>query len=100
MSLCQLHNSKIFGHCVNFLQTIIQILYKNECFKGIGFSNYCLNTRKGKLEPMLNKIDSLTGLSFRSNFSFALSGHLLKGLKTSGTKAATSRLLTDILDSS
>merc|ERR1711879_399726 len=50
-------------------------------------------------EPMLNKIDEVSGLSFKQNFSFAVAGHLLKGLRTSATKAATTRLLTDLIDS-
>lgn len=55
--------------------------------------------RLGKLEPLLNKMDKLSGLNFNYNFSFALAGHLLKGLRNSATKAATTRLLTDIIDS-
>merc|ERR1712137_496880 len=99
MALCQLHNPKLFGPSVQLLHSVIQVMFRNDCFKGIGLSGYFLNARKGKLEPMLNKIDEVSGLNFKHNFSFAMAGHLLKGLRTSGTKAATSRLLTDLIDS-
>ena len=99
MSLCQLHNPKIFAPSVQLLHSVIQVLFRNDAFKGVGMSAYFLNSRKGKLEPMLNKIDEVSGLSFKHNFSFAVAGHLLKGLRNSATKAATTRLLTDIIDS-
>jgi len=99
MSLCQLHNPKIFVPSVQLLHAVVQVLFRNDCFKGVGMSSYFLNSRKGKLEPMLNKIDEVSGLSFKQNFSFAVAGHLLKGLRTSATKAATTRLLTDLIDS-
>ena len=50
------------------------------------------------MDSYLNKLDDLSGLNFKYDFSFAMAGHLLKGLRTSATKAATTRLLTDIID--
>ncbi|EGC30977.1 hypothetical protein DICPUDRAFT_50487 [Dictyostelium purpureum] len=43
------------------------------------------------------KLDGITGVSFESNFSFAIASHLLKGLKYPSTKTTTSRLLTTFL---
>ena len=98
MSLCQLHDPKLFGPSIHLLHSVIQILHRNELFKDIGISGYCIETRNGKLEPMLNKIDELSGLSFENNFSFAFVGHLLKGIRTSTTKTQSMRLLTDMMD--
>ena len=99
IALCQLQNPKIFASAVQLIHVVIQVLFRNDAFKGIGISGYFLHARKGKLETMLNKIDELAGLSFKYNFSFAFAGHLLKGLRTSATKPVTTRLLTEIIDS-
>jgi len=98
-SLCQIHNPKIFGPSVLLLNSVVQVMFRNDCFKGVGISTYFLNARKqGKLSSLLTKMDKISGFDFHHNFSFALAGHLLKGLRTSATKAATTRLLTDLID--
>jgi hypothetical protein len=48
----------------------------------------------------MDKLDQLTGISFKTNFSFGVAGHLLKGLKTVSTKAATTRLVEVLVEHS
>ena len=57
-----------------------------------------MNARQGPLEPMLQKLDQLTGLNFEHSFSFAVAGHLLKGMRNPSTKTATVRLLSTFVD--
>merc|ERR1712137_1481586 len=97
-ALLQLHKSRIYGAAVQLMHSIVTTLHEGKFFQGVGLSGYCLEARKGRFESVLNKMDQLTGLNFASHFSFALAAHLLKGLRNSSTKAASMRLLTDIID--
>lgn len=51
------------------------------------------------LEWQFKQLDHAVGLSFRSNFHFALVGHLIKGFRhpTAATVSRTSRVLTMLL---
>lgn len=51
------------------------------------------------LEWHFKQLDHAVGLSFKSNFHFALVGHLIKGFRhpTPTTVARTSRILTTLL---
>lgn len=51
------------------------------------------------LEWQFKQLDHAVGLSFRSNFHFALVGHLIKGFRhpTASTVSRTSRVLTMLL---
>jgi len=66
-------------------------------FKGQGLAGFCLEVRKGGVKGALDKLDQLNGFNFTGNFSFALAGHLLKGMKNANTKAATSKLLSTLI---
>jgi len=93
MSLCQIQDKKLFASCVQFLDTIVRVMSDHGCFKGVGLATFCKKSRKGKSEQMLTKLDQISGISFKYDFSFAIAGHLLKGLKNVSTKAAVTRLL-------
>mmetsp|Transcript_33497 Transcript_33497/g.52047 ORF Transcript_33497/g.52047 Transcript_33497/m.52047 type:complete len:256 (-) Transcript_33497:30-797(-) len=70
----------------------------NGCFKAKGLASFCTAARKGPSERMLAKLDQLSGISFKYDFSFAIAGHLLKGLKSVSTKAAVTRLLNTFVE--
>ena len=58
---------------------------------------FCLEVKKGQFKAALEILDQLNGFNFNANFSFALAGHLLKGMKNANTKAATAKLLSTII---
>ena len=58
---------------------------------------FCLEVKKGQFKAALEKLDQLNAFNFNANFSFALAGHLLNGMKNANTKAATAKLLSTII---
>lgn len=98
MSLVQIHDIKLFSSCVHFLDQIVHCMSDYGCFKGQGLAAFCNSSRKGPSERMLAKLDQLSGLSFKYDFSFTIAGHLLKGLKNVATKAAVTRLLNTFVE--
>ena len=98
MSLCQIQDKKLFLACVNFLDQIVRAMADQGKYREKGLAGYCMANRKGPYEGMLNKLDQLSGISFRYDFSFAVAGHLLKGLKTVLTKSASTRLLNTFVE--
>jgi len=57
-----------------------------------------MSSREEGLEAALAKGDAVTGISFKTSFSFAVTAHLLKGLRTPATKTATARVLSMFVD--
>ena len=57
-----------------------------------------MEARDATLEPHLSKLDQITGMSFKQQFSFAVAGHLLKGLRHATTKTTTTRVLSTLID--
>jgi neurofibromin 1 len=52
-----------------------------------GLVQYCMQAREeGGLEVALAKADQMMGVSFKTSFSFAVTAHLLKGLRAPATK--------------
>lgn len=98
MSIIQLPDQKTFAPGLLLLESVIRSLDQHGCFQGHGISAFAMNTRRGPIEPMLIRLDQLTGLSFDNNFSFAVAGHLLKGVKNSSSKTNSIRLLTAFIE--
>ena len=99
VSLIQLHDQQIFSASLPLLEQVIKTLSDSGHFRDIGLSQFALNSRKSfkNLEPLLDKFDSLSGVNFETNFSFAISTLLLKGLKSPSAKTSTVKTLTTIL---
>lgn len=72
------------------------MIYQTQIFQSI--SDVMMSTRE-PLEWHFKQLDHAVGLSFKSNFHFALVGHLLKGFRhtTPTTVSRTSRILTMLL---
>ena len=98
MSLSQIQDKKLFLACISFLDQIVRAMSDQGCYRGKGLAACCMQNRKGPYEGMLNKLDQLSGISFKYDFSFAVAGHLLKGLKTVLTKSASTRLLNTFVE--
>jgi neurofibromin 1 len=100
IALIQLPEVKLFAAALTLLEAILRTLdYADGALpEGVELSQLVMGNRTGALDVQLARIDHLTGISFRSSFSFAVAAHLLKGLKESSTKTATLRLLSLFLD--
>ena len=97
MTLLQINSSNLLLPALTLLDTILKTLEDRGCFQELGVSNYLLSVRS-TLDPELTKIDSVTGISFKSNFSFATSAHLLQGFRNAQTKTTTVRVLSTLVD--
>jgi GTPase-activator protein for Ras-like GTPase/Divergent CRAL/TRIO domain/Cell morphogenesis C-terminal len=97
VTLLQINDVRVFSAALGLVEVILKTLDDHDLLNE-GVNTYLMRTRAGDLEPMLTKLDQISGISFDTSFSFALSGHLLKGLRHSATKAATTRLLSTLVD--
>jgi hypothetical protein len=88
----------LFHASVVLLESILKVLDDNGCLKGQGLATYCMEARDSTLEPHLAKLDQLTGISFKQQFSFAVAGHLLKGVRNATTKTTTTRVMSTLID--
>eukprot|EP01094_Clydonella_sp_ATCC50884_P006709 TRINITY_DN1591_c0_g1_i1.p1 TRINITY_DN1591_c0_g1~~TRINITY_DN1591_c0_g1_i1.p1 ORF type:complete len:2499 (-),score=1256.67 TRINITY_DN1591_c0_g1_i1:167-7663(-) len=98
MSLLQIHDVKLFQPSLMLMEAVLRALDENDCLRGYGLSAFCMESREGSFAPLLSKLDQVTGVSFKQQFSFAVAGHLLKGFRHANTKTPTTRLLSTILD--
>lgn len=98
MTLAQVNDSKMFSSSLSFLEVILQTLDNNGAFDTQMLGEIMLGIRTGPLEAYLTQLDQVTGISFATSFSFAVSAHLLKGLKHAQTKTQTLGLLKYLVD--
>eukprot|EP01119_Soliformovum_irregulare_P019017 TRINITY_DN5943_c0_g1_i1.p1 TRINITY_DN5943_c0_g1~~TRINITY_DN5943_c0_g1_i1.p1 ORF type:complete len:2529 (-),score=855.67 TRINITY_DN5943_c0_g1_i1:42-7628(-) len=97
ISIVKISDVKLFNAAMGFLEKIIRVLDYHEQFKK-GIEEVFNKAREGPIDQIFLKLDSISGLSFRSSFSFGISSHLLKGLKEPRTKESTTRVLSSFLD--
>ncbi|KAL6048749.1 Neurofibromin 1 [Balamuthia mandrillaris] len=96
--LLEIDDCKLFGVAIGLLEAVLKTMDLHECLDD-GITSYCLACREEcGLEAILTKADQVTGISFKTSFSFAVSAHLLKGLRTPATKTATARVLSTFVD--
>lgn len=62
---------------LSLMETILKVQDFNELFIQ-GLEQSLMNAREGPIEQILNKLDQMSGLNFKTSFSFAIAGHLLK----------------------
>ena len=97
MTLVQINNVNIYQAALTLMEVILKTLEDRGCFEGSGVSQFLLTVR-AQLEPDLSQLDTVTGISFTSSFSFALAAHLLKGFRNATTKTPTVRVLSTLVD--
>eukprot|EP01132_Coremiostelium_polycephalum_P003622 gene3622-4511_t len=91
----QIYDPRIFTAAIALLEVMLKVLDRADLFKESVSKTYM--TSREPYQGILSKLDTITGISFESNFSFAIASHLLKGLKYPSTKTTTSRLMTTFL---
>jgi len=99
MTLLQIGEEKLYTPTISLLEVVLKKLDEQNFFKEVGMARSLLAIQeKRKLNTVLSKVDEYTGISFRSNFSFAVAAHVLKGLKRPETKTVTTRFLSTCID--
>ncbi|KAM7364589.1 neurofibromin 1 isoform 1-T1 [Cochliomyia hominivorax] len=98
ISVLQLDEGNLYGAGLALLEQNLHTLKSQGCFDNANIADVMMSTRE-KLEWHFKQLDHAVGLSFRSNFHFALVGHLIKGFRhsTPTTVSRTSRILTMLL---
>ncbi|XP_073824813.1 neurofibromin 1 isoform X5 [Musca autumnalis] len=98
ISVLQLDEGNLYGAGLALLEQNLHTLKSQGCFDNANIAEVMMGTRE-KLEWHFKQLDHAVGLSFRSNFHFALAGHLIKGFRhpTPTTVSRTSRILTMLL---
>lgn len=82
ISVLQLDEVSLYGAGLALLEQNLHTLKSQGCFDNANIADVMMKTRE-KLEWHFKQLDHAVGLSFRSNFHFALVGHLIKvGIST------------------
>lgn len=98
ISVLQLDEVTLYAAGLALLEQNLHTLNSQNLFEKQTLSEVMMTTRE-PLEWHFKQLDHAVGLSFKSNFHFALVGHLLKGFRhpTPTTVSRTSRVLTMLL---
>jgi hypothetical protein len=98
-SLLHVGSVAVFAATLALLETCVKTADSRNCFENSSLEEYFLEWRqKGPMLGLLQALDRFMTVSFETNFSFAFCGPLLKGLKSTRTRAATVSLLSTMLD--
>ncbi|XP_054010836.1 neurofibromin isoform X2 [Hylaeus anthracinus] len=97
-SVLQLDEASLYACGLALLEQNLHTLDSQGTFDDKTLENVMISTRE-PLEWHFKQLDQAVGLSFKSNFHFALVGHLLKGYRhpTPTTVTRTARVLTMLL---
>ncbi|XP_044590361.1 neurofibromin-like, partial [Cotesia glomerata] len=97
-SILQLDEAPLYASGLALLEQNLHTLDSQGTFDDKTLEKVMMSTRE-PLEWHFKQLDNAVGLSFKSNFHFALVGHLLKGYRhpTPTTVSRTSRVLTMLL---
>ncbi|XP_037955193.1 neurofibromin isoform X2 [Teleopsis dalmanni] len=99
ISVLQLDETDLYSAGLALLEQNLHTVKSQGCFDHVNIADVMMNARE-KLEWHFKQLDHAVGLSFRSNFHFALVGHLIKGFRspTAATVSRTVRVLTMLLN--
>ncbi|XP_035742449.1 neurofibromin-like isoform X1 [Vespa mandarinia] len=97
-SVLQLDEASLYASGLALLEQNLHTLDSQGTFDDKTLERVMMSTRE-PLEGHFKQLDNAVGLSFKSNFHFALVGHLLKGYRhpTPTTVTRTARVLTMLL---
>ncbi|XP_063696354.1 neurofibromin isoform X2 [Culicoides brevitarsis] len=98
VSVLQLDEATLYAAGLALLEQNLHTLSSQGLFDKQNLADVMMSTRE-PLEWHFKQLDHAVGLSFKSNFHFALVGHLLKGFRhpTPTTVSRTSRVLAMLL---
>ncbi|XP_061381532.1 neurofibromin isoform X2 [Danaus plexippus] len=98
LSVLQLDETALYAAGLALMEQNLHTLDSQGAFDNKTLEQVMMETRE-PLEWHFKQLDHAVGLSFRSNFHFALVGHLLKGFRhpAAGTVSRTCRVLAALL---
>lgn len=95
VAIIQISELKLFNAAISFLEVLVRFQEEQE---GLGsVEDYYYSARTGAVDQILSKLDRISGLSFKSSFSFGIASNLLKGIKHPRAKENCIRVLSAIL---
>jgi neurofibromin 1 len=97
ISLIEMNHMVIFPYAVNLLHTILRTLDTHKCFDYNSMESVLMEARE-PYDPIADEIDKKIGLSFKTQFSFAVAGILLRGFKHADARDAVFMCLTTFLE--
>ncbi|RCI06233.1 Ras GTPase activating protein ira2, partial [Rhizopus stolonifer] len=80
MGMTQMNIPSIFSHAIKLLHATLRTLDTHKCFENQSVEQVMLQVRS-KYVYIAHRIDSTIGISFDSNFTFAVAGMLLRGFQ-------------------
>ncbi|OZJ06244.1 hypothetical protein BZG36_00849 [Bifiguratus adelaidae] len=97
IALLQMGQLVIFPAAVELLQAVLRAMDNADAFADESLATVLLEARE-PLTSVSRRLDENCGVNFESHFSFAVAATLLKGLKQSNTKVATSAAFETFLE--
>lgn len=97
VALVQMGHPAIFSTATKFLQSVLRTLDARKYFAQRSVKEVMMEVRQTYADVAL-ELDKATGVSFYTNFSFALAGILLKGVKYSEPSDLVFQCLTSFLE--
>lgn len=99
VALLHIHDTNFYSATLSLMDSVLKALHDRGFLRADGLQGFCLNSRKNSpIGGLMEKLDSITGISFESNFSIALSCHLMKGLRMAACKSLTTRVIQSLVD--
>lgn len=97
IAMIQMNHNSIFSYAVKLLHGVLRTLDSHKCFDTRSVEDTLMETR-APFSEISQEIDSAAGLSFATQFSFAIAGVLLKGFSHSDARDTVFTCLTTFLE--
>jgi hypothetical protein len=78
IGIVQISEPKLFSAAVSLMEVTLKMQDYSEGFGKKGVEQLYMGAREGPIDQILTKLDQISGLGFKSSFSFAIAGNLLK----------------------
>ncbi|GAN04298.1 conserved hypothetical protein [Mucor ambiguus] len=97
VAMIQMNHNTIFSYAVKLLHGVLRTLDSHKCFDTRSVEDTLMEAR-APFSEIAKDIDSAAGLSFSTQFSFAVAGVLLKGFSHSDARDTVFTCLTTFLE--
>lgn len=97
ISMIQMNHSSIFSYAVKLLHVVLRTLDTHKYFDNYSVESVLMDARQPFVQ-VSQQIDVAAGLSFDTQFSFAVAASLLKGFKNSDARETVFMCLTTFLE--
>lgn len=97
IAMIQMNHSSIFSYAVKLLHGVLRTLDSHKCFDNRSIEDTLMEART-PFSDVSQEIDAAAGLSFTTQFSFAVAGVLLKGFSYSDVRDTVFACLTTFIE--